>query len=100
MAAGDHQSGDTWVARVSALLDDVTQTIERLATHITDTFRNTATTPDKRRSSGQTSERGSRPNAGEVPRHAARSSAESRSPSSAVKQVKGTDDTRPPLERL
>jgi hypothetical protein len=82
------------------LLDDVTQTIERLATHLTDTFRNPDTTADKRRSSRQTGERGSRPNAGEGPGHAARSSAESRSPSSAVRQVKDTDDTPPPLERL
>ena len=97
MAAGDHQSGDTWVARVSALLDDVTQTIERLATHITVTFRQSDPYAGNRRNSRQTSKSDTRMIAGEPPNHVAPSSAESRSPSTAVK---GADEIRPPHERV
>jgi hypothetical protein len=92
MASGDH----TWVARVNALLDDVTQTIERLATHITDTFRHTDPDADHRRGSRQTSESHSRPGAGEPPNRVA-PSPESRSPSTAGKDA---DNARPPLERV
>jgi hypothetical protein len=98
MASGDHQSGDTWVARVNALLDDVTQTIERLAMHISETFRHTDPDAENRRSSSsrQTSKNDSRPD-GEPPNRVAPPSAGNRSPSTAVTDA---DKARPPLERL
>jgi len=99
MASGDHQSGDTWVARVNALLDDVTQTIERLAMHISETFRHTDPDAENRRSrsSRQTRKNDSPPDAGEPPNRVAPSSAGNRSPSTVVTDA---DKARPPLERL
>ena len=97
MASGDHQSGDTWVARVNALLDDVTQTIERLATHITETFRHTEPNAENRRSTRQTSKSDSRPDAEVPPNRVAPSSTESRSPANIVKD---DDNARSPLERV
>ena len=93
MASGDHQSGDTWVARVNSLLDDVTQTIERIATHISETFRHTEPNAENRRSR-QTSKSDSQPDAGAPPNRVA---AERRTPSTTVTDA---DTERPPLERV
>jgi hypothetical protein len=95
MPSGDPQSGDTWVARVSAMLDDVTQTIERLATHITVTLRHSDPHAGDQRSSRQAAEINTRLNAEDPPNGVAPSSAETRSASTAVKGAEETDEKGP-----